>query len=76
MNFDFNEKDLALREKLKGLIDPDAKAAFADLEQEDTGQVRNSVSDWLVRLGQVGYLGLGLEREEENLSLLAAQDPD
>ena len=74
MNFDFSEKDIALREKLQGLFDPDAMAALSDLERAETEQIRGMVSDWLIRLGQVGYLGLGLETGHENLSLLAAQE--
>lgn len=74
MNFDFSEKDIALREKLQGLFDPDAMAAHSDLERAETEQIREMVSDWLIRLGQVGYLGLGLETGHENLSLLAAQE--
>jgi alkylation response protein AidB-like acyl-CoA dehydrogenase len=74
MNFDFKDNEVALREKLKGLFDPDSRAALGQLEGGDTRQIRDLVLQWLVKLGQTGYLSLGLENGKDSVSLLAAQE--
>lgn len=74
MNFDFKDKDIALREKLKELFDPDSRAALGQLETGDTHQIRDLLLQWLVKLGQTGYLALGLENGKSNMRILAAQE--
>ena len=74
MNFDFNDRQRALRKKIKGLFDHDAKEALNQLEVEDTDQVRDALLHWLKMLGKEGYLDLGLENGDDDTTLLAAQE--
>ncbi len=74
MNFDFNDRQRALRKKIKGLFDHDAKEALNQLEVEDTDQVRDALLHWLKMLGKKGYLDLGLENGDDETTLLAAQE--
>ncbi len=74
MNFDFKDKEIAIREKLRELFDPDSRAALDQMEGEETQQIRDHVSQWLMKLGQIGYLALGLGNGKDSVSLLAAQE--
>ena len=74
MNFDFGDKERALREKIKGIFDQDSKAALAQLETGNSAQIRNTILGWLKILGQQGYLDLGLENGKDSMALLAAQE--
>ncbi len=74
MNFDFRDNQVALREKLRELFGPDSRAALEKLEGEDTQRIRDHVLQWLMKLGQTGYLALGLENGKDSVSLLAAQE--
>jgi alkylation response protein AidB-like acyl-CoA dehydrogenase len=74
MNFDFNDKQRAIRTKIKGLFDQDAKAALDQLEGVDTDQVRDALLHCLKILGKEGYLDLGLENGEDSMALVAAQE--
>lgn len=74
MNFDFKDKEIAIREKLGGLFDSDSRAALEKLEGEETQQIRDHILDWLLKLGQTGYLSLGLENGKDSVSLLAVQE--
>jgi alkylation response protein AidB-like acyl-CoA dehydrogenase len=74
MNFDFKDNEVALREKLKELFDPDSRSALRQLEGGDTRKIRDLVLQWLVKLGQAGYLALGLENGKSSMRILAAQE--
>jgi len=74
MNFDFKDKEIAIREKLGGLFDSDSRVALEKLEGEGTQQIRDHILQWLRKLGQIGYLALGLENAKESVSLLATQE--
>ena len=74
MNFDFKDKEIAIREKLGELFDPDSRATLERLEGEETRQIRDHILQWLMKLGQTGYLTLGLENGKDSVSLLAAQE--
>jgi alkylation response protein AidB-like acyl-CoA dehydrogenase len=74
MNFDFKDTQVALRENLKDLFDPDSRSALEHLEAQDTQQIRDHVLQWLTKLGQTGYLSLGLENGKGSISVLAAQE--
>jgi alkylation response protein AidB-like acyl-CoA dehydrogenase len=74
VNFDFKDKEIAIREKLRELFDPDSRAALEKLEGEETQQIRDQVLQWLMKLGQIGYLALGLENGKDGVSMLAAQE--
>jgi alkylation response protein AidB-like acyl-CoA dehydrogenase len=74
MNFDFKEKEIAIREKLAGLFDSNSRADLERLEGEETQQTRDHILQWLMKLGQTGYLALGLESARDSVSLLATQE--
>jgi alkylation response protein AidB-like acyl-CoA dehydrogenase len=74
MNFDFKDNEVALQEKLKELFDPDSRSALRQLEGGDTRKIRDLVLQWLVKLGQAGYLALGLENGKSSMRILAAQE--
>ena len=74
MNFDFKDKEIAIREKLRELFDPDSRATLERLEGEKTRTIRDHILQWLMKLGQTGYLTLGLEKGKDSVSLLAAQE--
>jgi alkylation response protein AidB-like acyl-CoA dehydrogenase len=74
MNFDFKDKEIAIREKLAGLFDSDSRAGLERLEGKETQQIRDHILQWLMKLGQTGYLALGLEDEKDSESLLATQE--
>ena len=74
MNFDFKDKEIAIRKKLGGLFDSDSRAALEKLEDEEIQQIRDHILHWLMKLGQKGYLALGLENRKDSVSLLAAQE--
>jgi alkylation response protein AidB-like acyl-CoA dehydrogenase len=74
MNFDFKDNEVALREKLRELFDSDSRAALGQIEGGDTHQIRDLVLQWLMKLGQAGYLALGLENGKSSMRILAAQE--
>ena len=74
MDFDFKDKEIVIREKLRELFDPDSRVALEKLEGEETQQIRDHVLRWLMKLGQTGYLALGVENGKGIVSLLAAQE--
>jgi alkylation response protein AidB-like acyl-CoA dehydrogenase len=74
MNFDFKDKEIAIREKLGELFDSEARRALETLEGEETQKIRHHILHWLMKLGQIGYLALGLENPKESVSLLATQE--
>lgn len=74
MDFDFGDTERALQDQIKGLFDPDSRAALGQLEGGDTTQIRNLLLQWLRNLGQTGYLALGLENGKDSVSLLVAQE--
>lgn len=73
MNFDLDEKAKTLCKNIKALFDHDAKAALNQLE-EDSHHIRAIVAPWLRKLGESGYLALGIGDGPENVALLAAQE--
>jgi alkylation response protein AidB-like acyl-CoA dehydrogenase len=74
MNFDLDDQAKSLCEKIKGLFDQSVEPVLAGLEKADSHQIRAIVAPWLRRLGQSGYLDLGLGDDQQNLGLLAAQE--
>jgi len=74
MNFDFNENENAIREKVKGLFDTDARVALAQLENGDEILIRSTILHWLEVLGQIGYLALGMGNGKNNIELLRGQE--
>ena len=74
MNFDFGDMERDLREKIKGLFDPDTRAALSRLEGGDISQVREVLLEMLSKLSQAGYLTLGLDEGRDDVSLKVAQE--
>ena len=74
MNFDFGETERALCEKIKGLFDPESRAALANLENGDAEEIREATLKWMQILGQAGYLTLGLDDGKNSVSLTATQE--
>lgn len=74
MNFDFDETERALCEKIKGLFDPESRAALANLENGDAEEIREATLKWMQILGQAGYLTLGLDDGKNSVSLTATQE--
>lgn len=74
MNFDFGGTERALCEKIKGLFDPESRAALANLENGDAEEIREATLKWMQILGQAGYLTLGLDDGKNSVSLTATQE--
>jgi len=74
MNFDFDETERALCEKIKGLFDPESRAALANLENGEAEEIREATLKWMQILGQAGYLTLGLDDGKNSVSLTATQE--
>lgn len=74
MNFDFGEKESALRSRLEELIDSDAEARLCDLKSGDPLACLNLFRDYLSRLSTTGYLGLGLRDGKNSTILTSAQE--
>jgi alkylation response protein AidB-like acyl-CoA dehydrogenase len=74
MNFDFIETERALCEKIKGLFDPESRAALEKLEKGDADEIREVTLKWMQILGQAGYLTLGLDDGKNSVTLTATQE--
>jgi alkylation response protein AidB-like acyl-CoA dehydrogenase len=74
MNFDFAEKEKVLCDKLAPLLDPDAEIALRQLQNEDLQRTRDLLLHWMQKLGQTGFLTLGLEDGKNSAGLVAAQE--
>lgn len=74
MNFDFNDREIAFRERLKGLFESESEVSLGQLEGSDTSQIRNLVLRFFKILAETGYLSLGLENGKGSMRLIAAQE--
>jgi alkylation response protein AidB-like acyl-CoA dehydrogenase len=74
MNFDFNETERALSEKIKVLFDPESRAALEKLEKGGAEEIREATLKWMQILGQAGYLALGLEDGKNSVPLTTIQE--
>ncbi len=74
MNFDFEEKETALRKGIIDLFTSDAKAALELLRNCDNAGIKNILSQWLHNLGELGYLELGQEQELNCVELVTSQE--
>lgn len=74
MNFDFDEKELDLATRLKKAIDQDAEKKVKSLRTGDPLECLNLFMDYLGRLADIGYLGLGLKDGNHSSALVAAQE--
>jgi len=75
MNFDLNEKELALPEKVKKLIADGGLLVPEAIEEAPPKEVEAALRPCLKRLAETGYLSaaVGKKKQDELLSLLAAQ---
>jgi alkylation response protein AidB-like acyl-CoA dehydrogenase len=75
MNFDLNEKELALPEKIKSLIKAGGLLVPEAIEEAPPKEVEAALRPCLKRLAETGYLSaaVGKAKTGELLSLLAAQ---
>ena len=74
MNYDFDQEVWGLWEGIKSLFDKELKASLKMLETEDIYEARRVVLECLKRLGEIGYLSLGLEEGKNNSILVSAQE--
>lgn len=74
MNFDFDEKESSLAAQIKSLIDAGAEARLRNLKSGEPLECLNVFMDYLSRLAQTGYLGLGLRTGKNSTALVAAQE--
>ena len=74
MNFDFNETERALCEKIKALFDLESRATLARLEKGDATEIREETLKWIQILGQAGYLTHGLDEGKNSVSLTKIQE--
>jgi len=74
MNFDFDEKESALVTRLKEAIDQDAEKRMKELRTGDPLECLNLFMDYLSRLADIGYLGLGVQDGKNFTALVAAQE--
>jgi alkylation response protein AidB-like acyl-CoA dehydrogenase len=75
MNFDLNEQELALPEKIKTLISEGGLLVPEAIEEAPPKEVEAALRPCFKRLGETGYLSaaVGNRKKDELLSLLAAQ---
>ena len=74
MNFDFGEKETSIATKIRNLFGPDSRDFPAQGESRDLRQTRDSLLQWMKRLGVAGYLDLGLETGKNSVALVAARE--
>jgi len=74
MNFDLDKEESALCSRLRELVDADAEARLRDLKSGDPLVCLNVFLDYLSRLSDTGYLGLGLRDGKNSTALTSAQE--
>jgi alkylation response protein AidB-like acyl-CoA dehydrogenase len=74
MNFDFGENENTLLARLSTLFSPEAAESLPRLESRDIRQARESLLEWIKRLGQAGYFDLGLEDGKNSVALVASRE--
>ncbi len=74
MDFDFGEREKVFCEKIKGLFDGDSLADLASLASEDVEEVRGATLRCHGLIGREGYLTLGLDNENNYVSLTSIQE--
>jgi alkylation response protein AidB-like acyl-CoA dehydrogenase len=74
MNFDYSTSQKTLRQKISALFEQDDMPALARLEHENTQEIRNFVLPWMKKLGEAGYLSLGLDDGKNSTNLLSVQE--
>ena len=74
MNYDFDQDVWGLWEGIRNLFDDELKASLKDMGAKDPADIRITVRDCLKRLGEVGYLDLGLEGARNSSILVSAEE--
>lgn len=74
MNFDFNDTEDELKNKVQALFEDTPADPFEDPALEDTETIRERSLKWLKRLGSTGYLGLCLDGAPYGPAAVLAQE--
>lgn len=76
MNFDWTPEEESTRDALMALLDADTRTALDALESADDSALEGTIRAQLLRLGAVGYLGIGVGPEglTRGMRLLACQE--
>ena len=74
MNFDFDQDVWGLWERIHNIFHAGLKASLKVMASGDPDGTRKIVLDCLGRLGEIGYLDLGMEKERNSSVLVSAQE--
>lgn len=74
MNFDLGEKELSVAARIKDLFGTESKGFPVRWESRDLQETRDSLLQWLKRLGQAGYFDLGLRDGKNSAALVATRE--
>jgi alkylation response protein AidB-like acyl-CoA dehydrogenase len=76
VNFDWTIEEKQLKQKVSAIFDRDAILELDELDRAETPEIRNTTKQYLERLGQAGYLsvGVGPESRSETMRLIAGQE--
>jgi alkylation response protein AidB-like acyl-CoA dehydrogenase len=74
MNFDFDQKVWELWGDISNIFDAELKASLKAMDSGDPDNMRKIVLECLRRLGEIGYLDLGMEKGRYSSILVSAQE--
>ena len=74
MNFDFDQKVWELWEAIHNIFDAELKTSLEVMGSGDPDGTRKIVLECLRRLGEIGYLDLGMEKDRNSSILVSAQE--
>lgn len=76
MNFDWTAEEKAIKEKVAGMFDRERLLELEAMEEADLSTLKTLTARHLRRLAETGYLdlGIGTEKRERAMSLVAAQE--
>ena len=76
MNFDWAIEEKQLKQTVSAIFDRDALLELDGLDRAEIPEIRNTTKRYLEKLGQAGYLsvGVGPESRSESMTLIAAQE--
>jgi alkylation response protein AidB-like acyl-CoA dehydrogenase len=76
VNFDWTIEEKRLKQRISALLDRDAILELDELDRAEIPKIRNTTKRYLEKLGQSGYLkvGVGPESRSDTLTLIAGQD--
>ncbi|MFC1883514.1 acyl-CoA dehydrogenase family protein [Thermodesulfobacteriota bacterium] len=74
MNFDFDQKVWEFWEEIENIFDDELKASLKEMESGGPDSGKGIVLECLQRLGEIGYLDLGLKEARNSSILVSAQE--